>query len=218
MLLLPKNVSALVRLAATPGTAVAQLGAIAGVRLIASEGGYRAEATNGKVLGIVTGPVRNPDWFPDSAIPPAAADSATEAVVLPEAWKEALKGLPARPATPALGDVAVLLGPDGATLVTTDGDNVTVTDAPRPEGRFPDVEKPFPREAPTARFAVDPALLRTLLAVAEAFTDQQGQKRVVFEVWMPKAGAGQTSLQPIQVTARNDAGQEFRGLIVPLSH
>jgi hypothetical protein len=218
MLLLPKNLEVLERLTAdATGTVSRAFPGMTGVRVRVTEEGYRAEATNGKVLGIVTGPAVSPEDFPASAIPPAASDTAAEGVVPGGAWKEAFKGLPRRPPVPALGQVAALLGPEGTTLVTTDGDAVTVTEAPVSDGRFPDVEAAFPRGAPVARFAVDPVLLRTLLGVAEAFAGQEGTRRVVFEVRMPKGGAA-LPLQPVQVSARNEAGQEFRGLIMPLAH
>src|SRR5215831_18532837 len=105
MLLLPKNLEVLERLAAESGTIGGRLGGLASVRLTVTADGYRAEATNGKVLGIVTGPAGSPDKFPTAALPATASDTATEALVPGDAWKEAFKGLPRRGTGLALGHV-----------------------------------------------------------------------------------------------------------------
>jgi hypothetical protein len=62
-------------------------------------------------------------------------------------------------------------------------------------------------------------MLRALLAAAEAVAAADDSARVTVEVWMPRREEGKEWLatSPVQVSARNGKGQEFRGLVMPLT-
>jgi hypothetical protein len=181
-------------------------GATTGVRIERTEKGYRACATDGRVLGIVTGPCDDPAAYPHIPALSSAPNSASSAVLSVKALDSACKAIPKRYGKPILGNLAVVLGETVSTLASTDLSSQSVSQPQNLEGRFPAVEHVMPAGAPVVTFSVDPKLLIALLTAAQAFTNDES-KRVTFSVYAKNA--------PIKVDCDNDA-QHFTGLIVPL--
>ena len=100
-LLLPPNLACLVRLAATGRH---PRYALSGVHLVATAGGYRAEASTGTVLGIVEGAQNGAGQFPVLPVLEAAAGGAAEVLVPAAAWQEAFQMVPKKVIKPVLCD------------------------------------------------------------------------------------------------------------------
>jgi hypothetical protein len=188
-LYLPRNLVGLAGLAGRDSG----LHALAAVRVRDPGNGlYRVEATDGRVLAIVQGPV------PDAAYPlvEAADEGPPELLVQLDAWVRAFK----------LGDKRrpVGIGAGGHTLTLAVGDQ-SLTSA-RMEGRYPAVDTVLPRHGPLAAVRLSPALLAELLKVAIALEPEPGVTLLYY-------GKG----QPLGLLAHNAQGQTFDALLMPLT-
>lgn len=205
LLLLPPNLAALAKL--TAKVEHARFGATSGVQLRTTGRGYRAVATDGRVLGIVAGELPDkPEDYPLLPALEAAPGTEAEAVIPADAWVKAFRGLPKR-GKPILQNLAVAVGKDGSTLASTDLDAASVMQPRHLDGRFPAVECVLPEGTPLVSFRIDPDLFCRLLAVAAAFRGD-GNLAVTVEVHSPA--------KPIVVRVAG-GGQEFVGLVVPLT-
>lgn len=203
-LLLPPNLAGLANLTAKEGHRFA----LSGVRLMSTERGYRAEATNGKILGVVTGEeAGDPAEYPALSLLKDAPNGATSAIVHAAAWKEAFKLVPKK-VGPKLACLAAVLGKDATTFAATDLERSRGSQTRNMNGQFPDVDNAIPRGTPAAAVRLDAFLLIDLLKAAVEFTEDGHPGVVTIEL-----RAGTT---PVVVRA-SDGGQEFTGLLVPLS-
>jgi hypothetical protein len=206
-LLLPANLASLVKLAAR--NQHCRFGATTGVRLSATPTGYRAEATDGRILGIVTGNLpADPQDYPEVPALTSAPTGETQGTIPAEVWSRAFKSIPKKTARPILGNLVAVLGKDQATLVSTDLENVNVLTPRLVEGRFPDTDKIVPKDKPRLTVNVDAKLLIELLQVASAFSSEDHNHKVTMEFY--------DSARPFVVRTRSDEGQEFTGMAVPL--
>ena len=167
--------------------------AVDGIRVRESGSGlYRAEATNGKVLAIVQGTEADADY---PALEPPAGE-VTETLVPGDDWRRAFR----------LGDrtrpVGLAAGPDSLALAVGDQ---TLATRPLAE-RFPDVDAVLPKQGPLVAVRLDPSLLIPLLKAAAALGPDQGVELLYY-------GRG----KPLGLRARNEGGQAFDGLLMPLT-
>jgi hypothetical protein len=207
--LLPNNLGDLARICA----AETARSALSGVHLSVADGTYRACATDGRRLGLVTGPVGE-GALDYPAIPEliAAPPSEPAAVIPLREWRQAFRSAPRGKAVadaPLLAHVAVHLGKVWSILASTDGATPNVSVVANLEGRFPpyDVVLPKGEPEPTARLFVNPELLDDVLLLAQQFCDAEAPRATV-ELYGPK--------RPVAVRASNGR-QHFLGLVMPLS-
>ena len=154
---------------------------------------YRAEATDGRILAIVQGPIPEADY-------PAlqgGGEGTAEMLVPRDAWVQAFK----------LGDKRRPVG------ISADADHITLAvgdqsvQVPSPEeGRFPDVDGVIPQHGPLVAVRVKPELLIELLKLAGAISPEQGVSLLYF-------GKG----KPLGLSTGNDQGQTFDALLMPLT-
>jgi hypothetical protein len=193
--LLPANLGPLAELAAGE----ARRHSLTGVRVTLSEGGrYRAEATDGRHLAVITGAGASADEYPTLPALESAPNGGCGAIVGAREWKAAFKPV-ARPsknarARPILQNVAVVVGKDVTTLASTDLDATHVAQPRNLDGRFPDVDF----------FLAD---LNELLKVALAVADDD-TALVTIELRGEK--------DPLSVRCENE-GQTFEGVLMPLT-
>jgi hypothetical protein len=209
--LLPANLGPLAELAAGE----ARRHSLTGVRVTLSEGGrYRAEATDGRHLAVITGAGASADEYPTLPALESAPNGGCGAIVGARGWKAAFKPV-ARPsknarARPILQNVAVVVGKDVTTLASTDLDGTHVAQPRNLDGRFPDVDffladlngKPV-----RASVRVNAAKLVELLKVALAVADDD-TALVTIELRGEK--------DPLSVRCENK-GQTFEGVLMPLT-
>lgn len=161
MIELPKCVSRLSDLCPSGGRFPA------GVNFIATGSGYRLCATDGRIMGIVSGPVQPPGGEACLTIPK-------------ESWAEAFK---------LLDKTGLVRVDDEAGLLRVDH-KAQVGFVPV-DGRFPAYLDALPKTLPLARFIVDPSLLISLLRVAAAISETTGEKaKVEFLFYKPGAPIG----------------------------
>ena len=207
-LLLPPNLAALTRLVAK--NQHSRFGATTGVHLsTTADGGFRAEATDGRVLGIVTGKLADASKYPD--VPPlqCAPNGQLQGTIPADVWSRAFKAVPnPRKVSPILGNLAVVFGNNQATLVSTDLENVNVLTPRLVEGRFPDTDKIVPKDKARLSVNVDAKLLIELLQTAMAFSSPDQNNRVTIEFYDAK--------RPFVVRSSTDDGPDFLGMAVPL--
>jgi DNA polymerase III sliding clamp (beta) subunit (PCNA family) len=167
--------------------------ALAALHVRSPGGGlYRVEATDGRILAVVQGPV------PDASYPPLEDRPEGDAEVLlsRDDWQRAFRlGDRRRPVGLSVGQEDVLLAVGDQALTTRALD-----------GRFPDVSAVLPRSGALVAVRLNPTLLVELLKVAAAVTAGEGVDLLFF-------GRG----KPLGLMARNDSGQTFDGLIMPLT-
>jgi DNA polymerase III sliding clamp (beta) subunit (PCNA family) len=203
--LVPPNLAGLAALTGVPGRY-----SIAGVLVKVEDLAYEACATDGRCLALVKGPVEgDPLRYPTIPELAVVLPSVPQAVIPKQAWKEAFKAAPRGKAVaeqPALGNVAVHLGPAESVLASTDGASATITRAPNVEGQFPDYAAIIPKGEPQLRVAVNPQHLADLLELARRFTPE-GTARVELEFRGPDT--------PVVLRASNGR-QQFLGLLMPL--
>jgi hypothetical protein len=196
MIFLPKN---LVHMATLCGTDASRY-SLRCVRLREYEGGYRAEASDGRLLGIVRGPDRSDDRAvtdDQRELLEQAPGGSFEAVVPADAWRKAFKQLPAGGVLGASASRAAVhfAAPDGFQATPTE------------ESRFPDVDQVLPHIRPIVRLTVNPAYLAKLLTVAAQYSDPTTP-------WVELWYYGRD--HPLGVLTRNEEGQFFDGLCMPL--
>jgi hypothetical protein len=197
MIYLPKNLS---YLAALCGSDVTRY-SLRCVRLREYAGGYRAEASDGRILGIVRGPDRADDRAitdDQRELLEQAPGGAFEAVVPADAWRKAFKQLPTG------GVLGASASPAAVHFAAPDGFQA----APTEDARFPDVDQVLPRRRPLVRIMVNPVLLAKLLTVAAQYSEQH-------EPWVELWYYGRDF--PLGLLTRNGEGQFFDGLCMPLT-
>ena len=179
------------------------------VHVVATETGYRIEATDGKIAAIVTGPSADAEEHPVATqLEDAPADQA-QALIPIEAWTKAFKALPRKTRfKPILNKLVAALGKDSTTLASTDLENVSKLQPRNQEGRWPNIQEVIPRKAVKVRFDLPVSCLVRMLKIA-ADVGGADQDRVTFEVQDPSI--------PIVLRASNSEGQEMTGLIMPLT-
>jgi DNA polymerase III sliding clamp (beta) subunit (PCNA family) len=180
--------------------------ALAAVRLMATEDGYRVEATDGKRLARVDGDnAGDPARFPEIPALISAPNGASEALIPAKIFAKACKDVNTRLAgSEERRALAVRLGKEVSTLATIDEDGGSLVRQPRNvEGRFPNTDAVLPTGKPVASITVDAALLAELLQVAAQFADQG-------YVTIDLFGKG-----PARITGKNSS-QNFTGLIMPV--
>jgi hypothetical protein len=197
MIYLPKNLTHLAALCGVNATRYS----FRCVRLREYAGGYRAEASDGRVLGIVRGPDRANDRAvtdDQRELLEQAPGGAFEAVVPADAWRKAFKQLPAG------GVLGASASPAAVHFAAPDGFQA----APTEDSRFPDVDQVLPRRRPLVRITVNPVLLAKLLTVAAQYSDPH-------EPWVELWYYGRDF--PLGMLTRNGEGQFFDGLCMPLT-
>jgi DNA polymerase III sliding clamp (beta) subunit (PCNA family) len=200
-ILLPANLSHVTRCCAADSRY-----ALAAVRLMATDDGYRIEATDGKRLARVDGAnAGNPDRFPEIPALMTAPNGASEALIPAKIFAKACKDVNTRLAGPEeRRALAIRLGQDMTTLATIDEDGGSLVRQPRNvAGRFPDTDRVMPTAEPLASIMVDATLLAELLQVAAQFADRG---YVTIDLF---------SKGPARITGKN-ASQNFTGLIMPV--
>lgn len=203
VLLLPANLGSLAKLCSKENPRYATTG----LRVRSTKEGYRIDATDGKRLGIVTGPVDDAADYPPVPALATAPNGEAEAFVQAGVFEKVCKTVCKR-GKPILGNVATVLGKDVATLATTDLENFNVQSPRNVQGRFPNTDDVFPKEKRKASFFVDATMLADMLKVAKEFS-AEGQGKVEVIVYAAD--------KPIEIRSQNEKGQKFRGLIMPLS-
>lgn len=156
------------------------------------DGLYRLEATDGRRLAIIQGPI------PEAAYPQVedGPDELTDGLISREDWVQAFR----------LGDKKQPVGLAGG------GDEVTFAvgnhaiKAQTAGECFPDVQAVLPKHGPLVAVCVNPELLAGLLNVAAALNPDGG----VMLLYYGKD-------KPLGLVARNSEGQAFDALLMPLS-
>jgi DNA polymerase III sliding clamp (beta) subunit (PCNA family) len=185
---LPKNLAALANVAARDAGRYAANA----LRVLDLGGAYRVEATDGRRLAVVRGPVKEESYPALDAVSQGA-----EEVLVPAAdWRAGFK----------LGGKArsVGLAADDERFVLAVGEQA-VTGAQLGD-RFPDCSIVLPKKPAPFSFRIDPQMLIGLLQAAAALDPVNGVGVLYF-------GAD----KPVGLIAHNDAGQFFDGLLMPLT-
>jgi hypothetical protein len=188
---LPRNLAGLAALANRESTR----SATATVHVLDQQDGlYRVEVTDGRRLVIVQGPV--PEAPPHVELQDDQPD-VLAALVAGQDWKAAfaLKGGQERP--------VLLAGGERLTFAT----GLQTYQTAAVEGRFPEVNRVLPGGAPLFAVLVDALLLAELLKVAAAFLPE-GERGVQLLYYGKD--------KPLGICTRNEQGQVFDALIVPL--
>jgi DNA polymerase III sliding clamp (beta) subunit (PCNA family) len=179
---------------------------LAAVHVVATDDGYRVEATDARRLARVDGTnAGDPSKFPEIPALTTAPNGASEALIPAKIFAKACKDVNTRLAGPEeRRALAVRLGKDVTTLATIDEDGGSLVRQPRNvEGRFPDTDRVMPTAEPLASIMVDAALLAELLQVAAQFADGGHVTIDLFEKG------------PARITGKN-ASQKFTGLMAPV--
>lgn len=161
------------------------------------DGTYRVEATDGKRLAIVRGNSVDGHSHHELASVP---DGAEEALVGRDDWQRGFKMAAGKYRGP---EPALFLALHQQRLTFASQGQV-VTAIPQ-EGRYPNVDGVLPTKPPLLQFRVDPALLASLLDTVGSLGME-----TVDVLYYGKD-------KPLGLVARNDAGQWFDGLIMPLT-
>jgi hypothetical protein len=180
--------------------------ALAAIRVVATEDGYRVEATDARRLARVDGSnAGDPSKFPEIPALTTAPNGASEALIPAKIFAKACKDVNTRQFGPEeRRALAVRLGKEVSTRATIDEDGGSLVRQPRNvEGRFPNTDAVMPTGKPVASIMVDAAMLAELLQVAAQFTDQG-------YVTIDLFGKG-----PARITGKNDS-QRFTGLMAPV--
>lgn len=227
---LPANLLCMAKLAARESPRYA----MNGLRLTVDRENIKVEATDGRVLGIVTGP--NDDDHPEDLVRLAKVDGepAKTAVIPREVWEEAFESIPdkkfwnveGQDLSRHIGVLSISMtstlklpdsnqdqdGPVALTFGHRDGDREVRLSARGISGRYPDtayIMNPLAGEKkPLVIINFDAALLRRILSVAEEFTGADS-RRVKLTIYDPT--------MPMFVQSRNAAGQKFVGAIMPIN-
>ncbi len=186
---LPRNLAALAGVVAKDATRFS----VNALHVIDGGDTYRVEATDGRRLAVVRGPA------PEAQHPAldTAFGGAAEALVPADSWREAFraKGKKEQPVGLVADDTSFKLAV-----------GQTVIEGQRPEGRFPSCDAVLPKKPALLALKVDPTLLAGLLAAAAALEPVGGVELLFY---------GRE--KPLGVSGKNDAGQFFDGLLMPLT-
>jgi hypothetical protein len=189
-LYLPRNLAGLAQLAGRNSGRTA----LHAVRVRDPGGGlYRTEVTDGRLLAVVQGPMPIAAY---SALD-EAPDGPAEALVARDDWRRAFQ----------LGDrrrpVGLAADAEGG-LILAAGDQALTARAC--DGRFPDTDAVLPRHGPLVAVRLNPTLLGGLLKLAASLNPDGGVDVLFF-------GPG----KPLSLMTRNESGQTFDALLMPLS-
>jgi DNA polymerase III sliding clamp (beta) subunit (PCNA family) len=179
---------------------------LAAVHVVATEDGYRVEATDARRLARVDGiNAGNPSKFPEIPALATAPNGASEALIPAKIFAKACKDVNTRQFGPEeRRALAIRLGKEVSTLATIDEDGGSLVRQPRNvEGRFPNTDAVLPTGKPLASIMVDATMLAELLQVAAQFADQG-------YVTIDLFGKG-----PARISGKNSS-QSFTGLISPV--
>jgi hypothetical protein len=190
-LYLPHNLAGLAQLAGGNSGRTA----LHAVRVRNPGGGlYRAEATDGRLLAVVQGPVPVAAY---PALDEAPDSGAADALVAKDDWRRAF----------GLGDrrrpVGLAADAEGG-LTLAAGDQALTARAC--QSRYPDTDAMLPRHGPLVAVRLNPTLLGGLLKLA-ATLNPDGSVDLLF------FGAG----KPLGLVTRNDEGQTLDCLLMPLT-
>ena len=200
-LTLPRNLASLARICPKENTTrYAQ----SCVNVKTTDQGYRAEATDGRIMAIVQG-TSSPSSHPDcnqclKQMASEALDSGQDGVVsmlVPASfWAQIFKMKGKEPIhLHSVDDKNLVAGQNGSTITGTVG-----------EGRFPNTDAIIPKKGPLYSVRFSPSLMIALLEVAKAISPEQG---VDLHFWGPD--------KPLALTLRTEEGQTLDALIAPLS-
>lgn len=208
--LLPRNLQALASLCRKEEVRYA----LTGVHLITTDTGYRAEATDGRVLGrvVATYPA-SPADYPALPALASAPNGQHETTIPADAWKAAFKAIPKqkskRSSKPILDNVAVVQGEKVTSFASTDLESVCFSQPNNVEGRWPPTDAVISQEEPVLRVRIDAKMLAHLLSVAANYTTEENSYIDLHLYSKDK---------PIKVTASDPTrGQEFIGVIMPVA-
>jgi hypothetical protein len=157
--------------------------------------GFRAEATDGRRLAVVTGPGVEADVIP---ILLGAPNGASEALVPAEDWKKAFRLSKDKPIHCVMGPTVTTFASGGQTLRATNGD-----------GHWPNIDEVLPKTPPVCEIIIDAHLFADLIDVAGAFSPLDHKipnGSVTLRYWSPD--------QPM-LLATNNGSEFFTGLIMP---
>jgi hypothetical protein len=189
-LYLPRNLAGLAQLAGANSGRTA----LHAVRVRDPGGGlYRAEATDGRLLAIVQGPIPVAAYL---ALDETPDGGGAEALVARDDWRRALQ----------LGDrrrpVGLAADAEGGLILAAGDQSLTVRAC---DGRYPDTDAVLPRHGPLVAVRLNPTLLGGLLKLAATLNPDGGVDLLFF-------GPG----KPLGLMTRNDSGQTFDALLMPL--
>jgi hypothetical protein len=205
--LLPSNVASLTKLCAKQAARFA----FHAVHLQFGSDTYRVEATDGKVMGVVTGSTLDATGHPAEPSLQNAPNGEVGALVPSKQFAKAMKltaGKRELNSNPLLGFAAMVLGKAVTTLAVASAQGVAVSQPANLEGRFPNTESALPAGTSKVTFRIDARLLAELLTVASEFAPQTETPIVRIEVyWHDK---------PVVLKTENER-QQFTGAIMPLS-
>jgi DNA polymerase III sliding clamp (beta) subunit (PCNA family) len=188
--------------------------AMTGVHLITTDTGYRAEATDGRVLGRVTANYpASPAEYPALPALASAPNGQHETTIPADAWKAAFKAIPKQKnkwsRKPVLDNLAVVQGEKVTSFASTDLEAVSFSQPSNVEGHWPATDAVISQEEPVLRVRVDAKLLANLLTVAANYT---AEDNCYVDLHLYSKD------KPIKVTASDPAtGQEFTGVIMPVA-
>ncbi len=184
-MLIPAQVFSIIDAAAEESTRYS----INGVGLSVVKGRCRAACTDGRMLATI-------EWPPDADDPPPATFNA---IAAGGAWRAVRKLLGLGPKAERPQEAALATGEGAAFVAKSDYATHTVGGATT-EGTFPKVTDVVPKydEKNSAKIAVNPAFLSTLLKIMEAAATCDESKAVTLTV--PKDGT-----RPLLLTSRDVA-------------
>ncbi len=207
--LIPRNLAALAKLCGDNDRFV-----LAGVHLVVTPTSYRAEASNGKVAGIVESKtLEDPAVFPSAAVEAlgTSANGEPSAVIPAKAWEDALNQVPKRSYKPALCCAGVKAGAQATTFVSTDLERLNVSQPRNLEGNFPEIDKVMPKKPKAVRKFPAKQLIE-LLRVASNYADPGDLLGNLAPVTIEFHG------KDAPVVIRCESGtQKFTGLIMPIT-
>jgi hypothetical protein len=184
------------------------------VHLITTNTDYRAEATDGRVLGRVV--ANYPASAADYPALPALASAPNgqhETTIPADAWKAAFKAIPKQKnkwsRKAILDNVAVVQGEKVTSFASTDMEAVSFSQPNNVEGRWPPTDAVISQDEPVLHIRVDAKLLAHLLSVAANYTTEEN---CCVDLHLYSKD------KPIKVTASDPTkGQEFTGVIMPVA-
>lgn len=184
--------------------------ALSGVKATDNQNGtYRLEASDGRLLGVMQGHCSETHLRSAARTLPESDEERQICVIPPAEFKEIFRVKPTRDDFVGLATVkhgkanGIMLSRGMTTLATYDVD-----------GRFPNLDGVLPTSPPLYSIICDAALLRKLLATAEAVCANEHNEHCRVQLCVYQ-GRGESHL--IGVIGRNEnSGETFDGILVPL--
>jgi hypothetical protein len=204
--LLPANLAALTSCAADDQTRYS----MCGIRVRLNENGYIAEATDGRRLLRVDGDYPEPvEDFPGDI--PSTDDGPREVVLATPRLKTIVKRIKKRVARKVLKCVAIGTTEKESTLIVDDLENRSVDTARHMDGRYPDTDAVWPKDAAKVTVHVNATLLASTLKAIADLGLKDGVDRVTIEIH------GNEKCPMIQINATTAEGQTVKALVMPLT-